>query len=119
MLKFYGYAKCSTCRKAKSQLVAMGHTLKEIDIATDPPTKPLLKAILRSGDYQPRDLFNTSGQVYRKLNLKDTVNSMGQDELIELLAGNGMLVKRPVVTDGRRYTVGGDPERLGGVWGGS
>ena len=115
-LKFYGYHKCSTCRQVKTWLTTQDLKFEEFDITTTPPTKTLLQKILVSGDYQPRNLLNTSGQVYRQLNLKDKVKTMSQDALIDLLASHGKLIKRPIVTDGQRHTVGFDIDKLRATW---
>ena len=117
MLKFYGYANCSTCRKARAWLTDQGIEFTDIDITTHPPSKPTLKAILRSGEYESRHLLNTSGQVYRQMNLKDKIKTMSRDDLLDLLASNGKLIKRPIITDGQRHTVGLDLDRLTDMWG--
>lgn len=116
-LKFYGYDKCGTCRNAKKWLDAKGVDYQSIDITTTPPPKAALKAILKAGDYQLRQLFNTSGVQYRELNIKDKLPGMSEAEAIDLLAGNGKLCKRPIVTDGKRYTVGFREEAFAEKWG--
>ncbi|MDH5674789.1 MAG: Spx/MgsR family RNA polymerase-binding regulatory protein [Myxococcales bacterium] len=117
MIRMYGYAKCGTCRNAKKLLAQWELPFEEIDITTDPPPKSLLKALLGEGGYSIGQLFNRSGQEYRKLGLKDRVKTMSQAEALELLAGNGRLIKRPIVSDGTRMTVGLDAERFEAVWG--
>jgi len=117
VIKFYGYDKCSTCRKAKKHLDAAGVAYNDIDITQTPPTKSLLKAILKSGDYSLKDLFNKSGVLYREMKMKDKLPVMSQAEAIDLLAQHGKLVKRPIVSDGERVTVGYKVEVFEGVWG--
>ena len=112
MVTFYGYAKCSTCRKAKAYLQKRGVALKEVDITTTPPPKALLQSILASGDYAIAELFNRSGEMYRTLNMKDQMKRLNESALLDLLATHGKLVKRPIVTDGMRATVGYDEARL-------
>ncbi|MNC64067.1 Regulatory protein Spx [compost metagenome] len=63
-----------------------------------------------------RKLFNVSGQVYRELSLKDRLPDMSEDEMLELLAGNGKLIKRPVITDGTKATVGFNEEEYRLAW---
>lgn len=116
MITFYGYNKCSTCRNAKKWLAAKGLAIKEIDISASPPPRSTIKAIIQAGGYRLAELFNRSGRVYRQLNMKDKIKTMGEAELIDLLTGEGMLVKRPVVTDGARHTVGFDPRVFEEVW---
>ena len=117
MVQVYAYPKCDTCRKAVKWLDAQGVGHQFIDITTHPPTAEQLAAILAGGDYELRHLFNTSGQLYRQMRIKDRLADMSRAEALALLAGNGKLIKRPIVTDGRRYTVGFRPEVFAQVWG--
>ncbi len=117
MLDFYGYDKCGTCRKAKKWLDEKGVEYKSIPIVEKPPSQALLKKILASGEYELKHLFNTSGELYRQLKIKDKLGSMSQAEAIKLLAENGKLCKRPIVTDGKRFTVGFKPDVFEKAWG--
>lgn len=117
MITFYGYARCSTCRKARKWLDAQGVEYTFVDITTDPPSASLLESILDRGDYSIPELFNRSGVQYRELKMKDSVPGMSRSEAAEVLAGNGRLVKRPIVTDGERTTVGFNEDRFEVVWG--
>ena len=105
-MKLYQYPKCSTCRKAVKFLNNHGVDYKSIDIAEKAPSKSELKLMLASYDGNLKKLFNTSGQLYRQMELKDKVASMSEQEAIELLANNGMLVKRPFLVLGSTGTVG-------------
>ena len=116
MITFYGYDKCSTCRNAKKWLTEHGIKFQFIDITKEPPPAETFREILSQGEYSLRDLFNTSGQMYRQLDMKTKLNDMSDEEAVELLSQNGMLVKRPVVTDGDRHTVGFNEERYEQVW---
>lgn len=115
MITFYGYDKCSTCRKAKKLLVERDIAFKFVDITETPPPKRLLKQIVDSGRYKLSDLLNKSGVQYRELNMKERVKSMTPADLIDVLAENGRLCKRPIVTDGKQHTVGFD-EAAFNVW---
>ena len=115
MLTLYGYAKCSTCRKAKRLLIEAGIALQEIDITTSPPSAAILTAAMDCG-IKARALLNTSGQQYRLLNMKDRVPTMTGRQLVETLAGNGRLIKRPIVTDGTTFTVGFKEEAFRAAW---
>ena len=117
IITFYGYNKCATCRKAKAYLIAKGIKMREIDITATPPSKRLLQSVTRGGRYSLTQLFNRSGELYRELKLKDKLKTMSEATLLELLAANGKLVKRPVVTDGTRTTVGFDQAEFKQVWG--
>ena len=96
-LKMYAYQKCGTCRKAFKFLEARGVTYTATPIREQPPTRAELKRMLRFCGRDVRKLFNTSGKDYKRLNLKDNLPEMGEEEAIELLASNGNLVKRPFV----------------------
>ena len=105
MIQFYGYDKCSTCKKAEKILVAGKKTFVKTDITTNPPSPATLKAALSQG-YVLNDLFNKSGVLYREMNMKDKIKTLTEAQALELLSQNGRLVKRPIVTDGKRVSVG-------------
>jgi arsenate reductase len=117
MIDFYGYDKCDTCRKAKKWLDGKGVKFRSIPIVDRPPSKALLNKILKSGEYELKHLFNTSGQLYRQMKIKEKLAKMSPAEAVALLAENGKLCKRPIVTDGSRHTVGFNPEVFAAVWG--
>ncbi len=117
MTTFYGYKKCSTCRKAEKALEAKGVPYTFRDITADPPSKTALKKILEQSGVPLKKLFNTSGEQYKLLNIKDTLPTLTDAQALELLAGNGRLIKRPLVTDGAKATVGFDEAGFGEVWG--
>lgn len=99
MLKVYAYQGCSTCKNALKWLKAQGIPHQETAIRETPPSVPELRAMLtaKGGDLRP--LFNTSGQDYRALNLKDKLPGLTVDEALQLLSANGNLVKRPFALD--------------------
>lgn len=115
MVQFYGYSRCSTCTKAKKALQAAGVAFDEIDITAEPPPRALLEALLEAG-YRLPELFNRSGVQYRELGMKDKLPSMSESEALTLLAGNGRLCKRPIVSDGKRHTVGFVADRFEATW---
>lgn len=115
-LQFYGYAKCSTCRAAKAQLIKQGRVLRELDITATPPPASVLRAILASGHHRLADLFNRSGELYRSLGMREKLTRLPEPELLRLLATHGRLVKRPIVTDGTRHTVGFRRDDFARVW---
>ena len=94
------YPKCSTCQKAKKWLEAKETEFEERDIKEQNPTKEELKAWHKKSGLPLKKFFNTSGMIYRELQLKDKLPDMTEEEQYELLATDGMLVKRPIlVTD--------------------
>jgi arsenate reductase len=102
MIRFYGYSGCSTCKTALKWLKARGIVHEERAIRETPPTLAELKAMLAAHDGDLRPLFNTSGQDYRALGLKDKLPRLSTEEALKLLASNGNLVKRPFVMDAAR-----------------
>lgn len=116
MIKFYGYKKCSTCRKAEKALEKAGREYEFIDITEAPPAQGALKKIVQQSGAELRKFFNTSGVQYKELGMKDKVGALGEAEILALLAGNGRLVKRPLVTDGAKSTVGFDEKVFAKTW---
>ena len=102
MLTFYEYPKCTTCRRAKAELQGMKVEFEAIDLTVDTPKAEEIKAWMENSDFTIKNFFNTSGQAYRALGLKDKVDSLTADEAATILASDGMLIKRPVlVKDGK------------------
>lgn len=94
---FICYAKCSTCKKAEQYLQAKGLSFTVRDIKTDNPTADELRTWYAASGLPLKRFFNTSGNLYKQLGLKDKLPTMSEDEQLELLASDGMLVKRPLV----------------------
>ena len=113
-MKFFSYSKCGTCRKAKKILDAYKVSYDEIDITETPPPKSVLKKAIKLKGM--KKLFNTSGEQYKKLRIKDKIGDMTEVQAIELLSSNGRLVKRPIAVDGNRITVGFDEIEYKEVW---
>lgn len=98
MLKVYTYQGCSTCKSATKWLKAKGIAFDEKPIRETPPSVPELKAMLKArGDLKP--LFNTSGQDYRVMGIKDKLADMSEADALKLLSEHGNLVKRPFALD--------------------
>lgn len=108
---FYWYPKCGTCRKAKKWLDEHNIAVREINIVDNPPAKKELTEFYRKSGLPLKKFFNTSGMKYRQLGLKDKVNTASEEELLELLASDGMLIKRPILTDGNHVIVGFNEEQ--------
>ena len=103
---FIEYPKCSTCKKAKKHLEELGVSFEDRHIVEENPTKEELTEWISVSGYPVMKFFNTSGMKYRELGLKDRLPQMTDEEKIELLATDGMLVKRPLLIDGDRILVG-------------
>lgn len=104
--KIYSYKKCSTCVKALKFLDKKKVAVDTIDITEQAPTKKELELMLKSYDGELKRLFNTSGQVYREMKIKDKIADMTKAEAFKLLSANGKLVKRPFVIKGSQGLVG-------------
>ncbi|GIM44828.1 arsenate reductase [Collibacillus ludicampi] len=109
---FLQYPKCGTCRKAKQYLESKDVSYTERNIVENPPTKEELRSFIEKSGLDIRKFFNTSGQKYRELGLKDKLKTMTEEEMLELLASDGMLVKRPIIQSGDKVTVGFKPEEV-------
>lgn len=118
-LTIYQYPKCGTCRSAVKSLQAKGNELDLRHIVEQTPSPAELKQLVASSGLELKKFFNTSGDVYKELNLKDKLAGMSEDEKYDLLASNGMLIKRPIVTDGTSVTVGYKEEQYEQAWNGN
>src|SRR5258708_5095346 len=97
MMKVYSYQKCGTCRKVISELDEKGIKYQLVPIYEQPPSRKQLKRMLEIYGGKITKLFNTSGLEYKRLNLKEKLPGLSEDQAIELLANNGKLVKRPFI----------------------
>ncbi|SLL35642.1 arsenate reductase [Mycobacteroides abscessus subsp. abscessus] len=113
---FYWYPKCSTCRKAKKWLDENHVSYEEVHIVDNPPSRELLEDLYKKSGLELKKFFNTSGQKYRDLGLKDKMKEASDDELLDLLASDGMLIKRPLTTDGNKVTLGFKEEVFKESW---
>ena len=93
---FVHYPKCTTCKKAKAWLDEKKSVYDEQNIKEEKPTLEELKAWHEKSGLPLKRFFNTSGQLYRELELKDKLADMSEEEQFKLLATDGMLVKRPI-----------------------
>ena len=103
---FIEYPKCSTCKKAKKYLEEHGIEFEDRHIVEENPKKEELAEWIRISGKPIKKFFNTSGMKYRELGLKDKLPEMSEEEQIELLASDGMLVKRPLLIDGEMVLAG-------------
>lgn len=94
-LRVYAYAGCGTCRRALKFLTERGVAHEVLPIREQPPAVAELREMLAHVGGDVRRLFNRSGEEYRRLNLKERLPDLPEEELLKLLASNGKLVKRP------------------------
>lgn len=96
-MKFICYPKCTTCQKAQKWLDAKELKYELRDIKQNNPTYDELKLWHKKSGLPLKKFFNTSGLLYKSMELKDKLPSMSEEEQLRLLASDGMLVKRPVL----------------------
>ena len=117
MLRLYGIPQCSTVKKALKWFDDHGVVIDQrIDYRQETPERADLERALQQAGGNPRKIMNTSGQLYREMGLKDQLEGMSTDQILDLLQGEGMLIKRPFVTDGQRVTVGAKESDLSQTW---
>ena len=97
MIKFICYPKCTTCQKAKKWLDEHGIEYELRDIKLENPTRQELCEWYKKSGLPLKKFFNTSGLLYKSLDLKNKIPSMSDEEILSLLASDGMLVKRPIL----------------------
>ena len=97
MNKLYCYPRCTTCKKAVKWLEENGIEYEYKHIVEETPSKEDIKKYYEESGLPLKRFFNTSGNVYKELNLKEKLAKMSEDEQFELLASNGMVLKRPLL----------------------
>lgn len=113
---FYGYPNCSTCKKAKKWLEGHHVDVKYINVSEQAPTEKEIAEWLKKSKLPLKKFFNTSGKVYRELGLKDQLKTANETEMLGFLASDGMLLKRPIVSDGNKVTVGFRENEFEQIW---
>lgn len=116
MPDFYYYQRCGTCRKAMKWLDNHHIEYTPHDLVKNPPSAAQLEKWMKMADLPQKRFFNTSGQHYRQQGLKDKVNEMSCTEACTVLSNDGMLIKRPIMVDGTRITVGFKEAEYEEVW---
>lgn len=106
MNQFYCLKTCSTCKKAQKFLEENNISYQVIDIKTYHFTRSDIELIHQKSGKEIKKLFNTSGKLYRELNLKDKIKTMNLNEIYDLLASDGMLIKRPILITKDKVYVG-------------
>jgi len=105
-MKFICYPRCTTCQKAKKWLDANKIQYTERHIKDDNPSYEELKEWYEKSGLPLKKFFNTSGQLYKSMELKNKLPEMSDEEQLRLLATDGMLVKRPLLIKGDKVLVG-------------
>lgn len=108
---FIEYPKCSTCKKAKKWLQENNIKAEERNIITETPTAQELEKWIQKSGQDIKKWFNTSGLKYKELKLKDKLETMSEKEKIELLASDGMLIKRPLLISDKIILIGFKEEK--------
>ena len=103
---FICYPKCTTCKKAEKWLKEKGVDYEMRDIKNENPAYEELKQWYETSGLDIKKFFNTSGMLYREMNLKGRLPSMSTEEKLQLLATDGMLVKRPILIIGNQVLTG-------------
>lgn len=109
MNKLYCYPRCTTCKKAVKWLEENGIDYEYKHIVEETPSKEDIKKYYKESGLPLKRFFNTSGNVYKELNLKEKLAEMSEDEQFELLASNGMVLKRPLLV-GKNFVLVGFKE---------
>lgn len=112
----YEYPKCGTCRNAKKYLQQHQIEFEDRHIVETPPSAEELRKMVELSGLPIQKFFNTSGKKYRELGLSQKLKEMSDEEKLTLLASDGMLIKRPLVTDGKQVTVGFKESEYEKVW---
>ena len=106
MIKFICYPRCTTCQRARAFLDENQIEYELRDIKLQNPTRDELAMWHKRSGLPLKKFFNTSGLLYKSLNLKERLPQMSEDEMLDLLASDGMLVKRPIIVAGDTVLVG-------------
>lgn len=115
-LTFYWYPNCGTCKKAKKWLDDHLVDYKTVHIVNETPSQETLIDLIEKSGLEAKKFFNTSGKKYRELNMKDKIKEATTQEMGEYLASDGMLIKRPIITDGKKVTVGFKEDMFNETW---
>ena len=106
MVKVYCYSRCTTCKKALKWLDDNGIKYESLDIKEQHPDRNMIKDLNAKSGFPLKKFFNTSGQLYREMELSKKLPTMSDDAMLDLLASDGMLVKRPLLITDKKVLVG-------------
>ena len=114
-MKFYCIKTCGSCRKGKNWLDENKIAYTEIDLKKEAPSEKELLSAIKKSKLEPRTFLNTSGKLYREMNLKERAATLSREEVAKLLSENPMLIKRPLLVDDDRVLVGFSEESYGAL----
>ena len=106
MYTIYHYPNCSTCKNAIKFLKENNISYNSFNIVTETPNEIILKDLISKSSLPIKKFFNTSGLKYKELNLKNILPTLSEEEAIKLLASDGMLIKRPLITNEENILIG-------------
>lgn len=116
MYLFIEYPRCTTCKKAKKYLDDNNISYTDRNIKEDNPSYEELKSWISNSDFDIKKYFNTSGLIYKNLNLKNKLDNMSFEEKLNLLSSDGMLVKRPLlIKDNKVVNIGFKEEEYNSI----
>ena len=116
VLVYYGHPTCTTCKRAEKWLDVNNIAYDWKNIKEETPSKELLTQLLENETITRRRLFNTSGNLYKELGLKDKLDDLTTEEAVAYLVNDGMLIRRPFVTNGKEVTVGFKEDQYSEIW---
>ncbi|MCE4955812.1 Spx/MgsR family RNA polymerase-binding regulatory protein [Macrococcoides caseolyticum] len=116
MIKFYQLPNCTSCRKAAKYLETHGVSFEPLHIVEHTPTAAEFKTIIDNTKVDVDALFNRLGTKFKELKLKDTLSEKSLEEKLDLLASDGMLVKRPLAVNGNKITLGFKEKEYEATW---
>lgn len=116
-MDFYCHPTCTTCKKAQQWLEAKNISYNWINLKETAPSKETFIKLMENSDRTIKSFFNTSGQQYRKLGLKEKVPNMSVEEAAEMMSSDGMLVKRPLAIQENVITIGFKEPEYETTWG--
>src|SRR5699024_10680131 len=110
------YPNCGTCKKAKKGLDDHEIDYQTVHLVNETPTENKRKELMEKGGLPPKKFFHTSRKVYREENMREKIKEASLDQRGRYLASNGMLIKRPIVTNGEKVTVGFNESTFEETW---
>jgi arsenate reductase (glutaredoxin) len=111
-LTLYWHPQCQTCRKTKKWLDEHQVTYELLHIVKTPPSRMGLQEMYGKNGLEIKNFFSTSTKKYRELGIKDQLKTATDNELLDLLASDGMLLKKPILTVGEKVIIGFKEEEL-------
>lgn len=111
-LTLYWHPQCQTCRKVKKWLDDHQVSYNEMHIVKNPPSREELQDLYQNSGLEIKNFVSTSTKKYRELGLKDKIKTATENELLDLLASDGMLLKKPILTNGEKVIIGFKEEEL-------